>query len=167
MKSTTSPTPHPFPIAATLAGLLLLTLPLVGMSEDMPKPRKNVITSVPCKPGTPDCPIPTCPPDCLMEIGLSLTDASGNTQSSRGDVKATQRQIAQFIEKSGLSPQEKADARKTMQNMLAAATRGDPAAAKKKPEVTINCQGGPTTSPTGGTGGTVTCGFTVKFGGGK
>lgn len=151
--------------AAIAAGLILSTLPFPAPAEEAPKSPKNIITSQPCKPGKPDCPIPQCPPDCLMEIELSFIDASGKTQTSRGDVKTTQRQIARFMDGSGLAPRDKAHATKTMQAMVAAAGRGD--SAKKKPEVTINCQGGPTTAPTGGTGGTVTCGFTIKFGGGK
>lgn len=152
--------------APLVAGLVLSSLPLWAIAEQAPKSPKDIITTMPCKPGMPNCPPPKCPPDCLMEIDLSLTDASGKTQTSKGDVKTTQRQVAQFIDSSAMSAREKADAKRQMQKLVAAAGSGG-TQAKKKPEVEISCQGGPTTAPTGGTGGTVTCGFKVKFGGGE
>lgn len=148
--------------------LFMLAQPLAAIAQDTPnKNPKDIITTKMCQqnPGNPDCPPPKCPPDCLYEMELNLADAGGKKEMIRGDRRTVQKKITEVIDASKLTPPEKADAKKIMRDMIL--TIDNSTKAKKKPTVAITCSGGPTTSPTGGTGGSATCGFTVTFGGGK
>jgi hypothetical protein len=152
--------------------LIIMSAVLFNVSSVSAKGVPNippVIIDGGCNPKTDtDCLHPQCPPYCLDEVKLTLTDKHGRKHKTHGNKRTIQRKLVHFINTSGLNRQEKVQAKKQIRAVLAAlVATGTGTHQAKKPEVTIHCDGGPTTSPTGGTGGTAKCGFTIKFGGGK